>query len=729
MKASSDSMKKSFQSISRVKNSELINFDTQNNETCSVCAEFEPKFWSISPCGHKICWICSLRLRALYNSKLCPICKTQNDFIFICKKAEDGEGFEKKLKSFAQNTNFSIYYENEVVKAACENLLQLQCPFNNLMSSKSTSVSASASSARVPVSAACTKHFKSKIELRKHIQNSHELLTCEICLEHKKCFSVELALYNRTSLQKHQREVNHPRCQVCDLIFYSEDELNEHCRDAHELCHICQRSGRPGRYFLNYSRLEEHFGKEHFLCPEPLCRELKFIVFENELEYKAHQAEVHLAHQKLQRSQQRQLQRLNINFGEQGAQYGNISTNSGSPHAHAHARPQTLTQTQAQAQTSNSKQQLKLTNDQRNQIATNLVYGEVTDDLANRLQSLSLYQNRNDEFIESLRGTFHLNQNQIKSILEAARAYQKNESSATDLILKIEKVLGSNENLNLIEISSGLSELQLDEIKRQRMDFAISQYREKCSTFPELGAGSNKSGGKTVRLSNSTGALPSWGAKSKPLIKEDEKSIDPFGFARSSQTTTLGSNPPGFFSRNSSIIPSPSERSVKVLQILKPVNMSTLPPSRTSDPSKNPAMLLSQLAGGPGSKKKSNASSTPVKRTTFSSAALGSVSTTPLIVKSKPTPKFNEQEFPSLSSMTITESSTTSVPTIQQSSSSSSGGNAFFAPSDRDQLESFTIGNDQKEQEQEHLKQETPQKQSGKKTKKVVFRYGQKWNV
>lgn len=683
-------MKKSFQSVSRVKsgkNAELSNGDTQSNEHCSVCAENEPKFWSISSCGHKICWICSLRLRALYNSKSCPICKSQNDFIFICKRAEDGEGFEKKLKSFPQNISFSIAYENEVVKAACENLLQLQCPYNNSMSSKSTSNTNSS---------ACKKHFKTKFELRKHVQIAHELLMCEICLEHKKCFTVELALYNRTSLQKHQREVNHPRCQVCDRIFYSEDELNEHCRDAHELCHICQRSGRPGRYFLNYSRLEEHFGKEHYLCPEPLCRELKFVVFENELEYKAHQAEVHLAHQKLQRSQQRQLQRLNINFGEQG-NYGNSIGGSNNNN--------TLGNT-----TNITSSPLKLTNDQRNQIALNLVYGEVTDDLANRLQSLSLYQNRNDEFIESLRGTFHLNQNQIKSIFEAARAYQKNEISATELILRIEKVLGSNENL--IKISRGLSELQLDEIKKQRLDFAISEYHKKCSTFPELGQ--SRAIGSTKTKSQSAVTLPSWGAKA--VIEEDEKSTDPFGFARSSRP----SNPPGFSNRSSTIIPTPSERPVKVLQILKPNKPVAPPPSRTADPSKNPAMLLSQLAGGPVHKKKSSAS-TPVKMTTFSSAALGSIAVTP--VTSKSSAILNEQEFPSLtSSKTTSEPSSTPAPTMHHQQQTS---NAFFAPSDRDQLESFTIGNEEKSKQENPQ----PQQQSGKKTKKVVFRYGQKWDV
>lgn len=42
---------------------------------CLVCAEAEPKYWAMAACGHKICYVCSLRLRALYGSKNCPICK------------------------------------------------------------------------------------------------------------------------------------------------------------------------------------------------------------------------------------------------------------------------------------------------------------------------------------------------------------------------------------------------------------------------------------------------------------------------------------------------------------------------------------------------------------------------------------------------------------------------------------------------------------------------------
>ena len=44
---------------------------------CLVCAEAEPKYWAFAGCGHRICYVCSLRLRALYGTKNCPICKVK----------------------------------------------------------------------------------------------------------------------------------------------------------------------------------------------------------------------------------------------------------------------------------------------------------------------------------------------------------------------------------------------------------------------------------------------------------------------------------------------------------------------------------------------------------------------------------------------------------------------------------------------------------------------------
>lgn len=87
----------------------------------------------------------------------------------------------------------------------------------------------------------------------------------------------------------------HPECGFCRQRFYGDDELYAHCRDKHERCHICDRrsGGSRPQYYVDYNSLEEHFNKDHFLCLDKECLEKKFVVFESEMDLKAHQLEAH----------------------------------------------------------------------------------------------------------------------------------------------------------------------------------------------------------------------------------------------------------------------------------------------------------------------------------------------------------------------------------------------------------------------------------------------------
>lgn len=87
----------------------------------------------------------------------------------------------------------------------------------------------------------------------------------------------------------------HPECGFCRQRFYGDDELYTHCRDKHERCHICDRraSNRQQQYYIDYNALESHFQKDHFLCLDKECLEKKFVVFESQMDLKAHQLEAH----------------------------------------------------------------------------------------------------------------------------------------------------------------------------------------------------------------------------------------------------------------------------------------------------------------------------------------------------------------------------------------------------------------------------------------------------
>lgn len=87
----------------------------------------------------------------------------------------------------------------------------------------------------------------------------------------------------------------HPECGFCRQRFYGDDELYAHCRDRHERCHICDRrsSTRQQQYYIDYNALEDHFQKDHFLCLDKECLDKKFVVFESQMDLKAHQLECH----------------------------------------------------------------------------------------------------------------------------------------------------------------------------------------------------------------------------------------------------------------------------------------------------------------------------------------------------------------------------------------------------------------------------------------------------
>jgi ribosome assembly protein 4 len=48
--------------------------DADDGEVCFICAS-PVEHTSVSPCNHRTCHICALRLRALYKNKACAHCR------------------------------------------------------------------------------------------------------------------------------------------------------------------------------------------------------------------------------------------------------------------------------------------------------------------------------------------------------------------------------------------------------------------------------------------------------------------------------------------------------------------------------------------------------------------------------------------------------------------------------------------------------------------------------
>lgn len=145
-------------------------------------------------------------------------------------------------------------------------------------------------------------------DLHRHVKGVHHRVMCDLCTRNKKVFTHEHELFTPQDLRKHEKFGDdnpgaidqsgfkgHPECGFCRQRFYGDDELYAHCRDEHERCHICDRrdGNRKQQYYVDYNSLEQHFRQDHFACADQECVEKKFIVFESQMDLKAHQLEAH----------------------------------------------------------------------------------------------------------------------------------------------------------------------------------------------------------------------------------------------------------------------------------------------------------------------------------------------------------------------------------------------------------------------------------------------------
>ncbi|KAF8534030.1 hypothetical protein BDD12DRAFT_448342 [Trichophaea hybrida] len=272
---------------------------------CFICAD-PVKYIAIPPCNHSTCHICSLRMRALYKSKFCTHCRTESEFVIFTQDAEKRFEEFKDSEIIARNDALGIKYDDQAICDDATLLLRYNCPEET-----------------------CDRACLSWPDLHRHVKQEHSRVMCDLCTRHKKVFTHEHELFTAAELRRHERHGDdvpgsenqsgfkgHPDCGFCNRRFYSVDELFEHCRDKHERCHICDRrsSGNSPQYYVNYDALEAHFKESHFICPDAECLEKKFVVFENEVDLKAHRLEQHS--NGLDRGARRDARRIDISHFE-----------------------------------------------------------------------------------------------------------------------------------------------------------------------------------------------------------------------------------------------------------------------------------------------------------------------------------------------------------------------------------------------------------------------------
>lgn len=253
-------------------------------EVCFICAS-PVVHNSVALCNHRTCHICALRLRALYKTRACAHCRTEAKFVVFTDDAN------KRYEDFADtefqevDDTLGIKYEQKEIYNDTLLLLRYNCPDHD-----------------------CDVACWGWPDLHKHVKGVHHKMLCDLCTRNKKVFTHEHELFTIQELRKHEKFGDdnpgavdqsgfkgHPECGFCRQRFYGDDELYTHCREKHERCHICDKrnQGRQPQYYVDYNSLEVHFGKDHFFCADQECMDKKFVVFESEMDLKAHQLEAH----------------------------------------------------------------------------------------------------------------------------------------------------------------------------------------------------------------------------------------------------------------------------------------------------------------------------------------------------------------------------------------------------------------------------------------------------
>ncbi|MEW5299479.1 MAG: hypothetical protein WDW36_002493 [Sanguina aurantia] len=296
------------------------------DECCAVCAE--PLEWTaVGPCGHReTCSRCVSRLRHVMKDRRCVICQQDVQQLYFTRfmgdytarvapelfaglqaRADKGELFAcPEVDGF-----FDDREHYAVIKSLCSitHALVIQGALNGKPAPT----------------------FPTFGSLRKHIESVYKQHFCDICLVGRKVFASEQQAYTKADLDKHNKQGDdtgplaesgfkgHPSCRFCHTRFYDSNELFKHMETAHEHCFICRRA-RPDKYvyYRHYKELEDHFGKDHHLCPHPTCLVQHFIVFTNETDLKRHFAMEHGDEMKLSRAQRREAMSIPVNFQLRG---------------------------------------------------------------------------------------------------------------------------------------------------------------------------------------------------------------------------------------------------------------------------------------------------------------------------------------------------------------------------------------------------------------------------
>lgn len=234
---------------------------------CIVCCADNPSYVGIGRCRHSdVCWVCTLRLRALSKDQKCPMCKEVLEEVLLTNDASESLS-EYQLQELACEPSVGVRFRDDRIRREALRLLGYRCALDKCESRSDS-------------------YFQTLAELQDHLWYVHWMQFCKTCLQGRAAFPCEQVVYTESSLERHCKDGDrgqlkakrptppvppHPLCEFCKERMYNEDALIRHMHRKHQLCILCERAGRRNEFYSNWKCLSLHYQDKHHVCAHKDC--------------------------------------------------------------------------------------------------------------------------------------------------------------------------------------------------------------------------------------------------------------------------------------------------------------------------------------------------------------------------------------------------------------------------------------------------------------------------
>ena len=153
--------------------------EEEEDDFCQVCMN-QLTVFSVGPCNHTICFLCSTRMRVLCQKNECAICRQDMPMVIFTMAKLKFEDIKDNI--YPMDRKYKICFETEEIQNSYMKLLSHESPVSPGVS------------------------FKTFAQLDKHLRREHELYYCDLCVTNLHLFSHERKFYSRKELVEHRRK-------------------------------------------------------------------------------------------------------------------------------------------------------------------------------------------------------------------------------------------------------------------------------------------------------------------------------------------------------------------------------------------------------------------------------------------------------------------------------------------------------------------------------------------